>query len=137
MVKNLSEYIKRNEPDIKGFSAQNIWRMKQFYETYYDNEKLSLLVREISWSNNLLILSKTNSDIEKEFSLEALVKKKHEKPSVGIILCKYGDKQIVEYALSRSLSPALVAKYQTELIETKILERKLDEFYRLNEKNQN
>lgn len=47
VVKNLSEYIKRNEPDIKGFSAQNIWRMKQFYETYYDNEKLSPLVREI------------------------------------------------------------------------------------------
>ncbi len=47
VVKNLSEYIKRNEPDIKGFSAQSIWRMKQFYETYCDNEKLSPLVREI------------------------------------------------------------------------------------------
>lgn len=41
----------------KGFSAQNIWRMKQFYETYYDNEKLPPLVREIPWSNNLLIMS--------------------------------------------------------------------------------
>lgn len=276
VVKNLSEYIQRNEPDIKGFSAQNIWRMKQFFETYNNNEKLLPLVREISWSNNLLIISKTNTDIEKEFYLrlsiaeklkkkelerqldsniferfidtdkklspklreihplsddlfrdnylldflhlpkkydehdlrkgilkhlksfilefgkdfifvddeyrvqvgnsdffidllfyhrelqclvaielktvafkpehlgkmefylEALdrdVKKEHEKPSVGIILCKYGDTKVVEYALSRSLSPALVAKYQTELIETRILENKLDEFFQLHENN--
>lgn len=38
---------------MKGFSAQNIWRMKQFYETYCNNEKLSPLVREIPWTNNL------------------------------------------------------------------------------------
>ena len=35
---------------IKGFSPQNIWRMKQFYETYAENEKLSTMSREISWS---------------------------------------------------------------------------------------
>jgi len=276
IVKKLSEFIQKHEPDSIGFSAQNIWRMKQFYETYHDNLKLSPLVREISWSNNMLIISKTNNDIEKEFYLkltiqekfkkkelerqlntnlfdriitnkeklsptlreihskaehyfrdsymldflklptpykehdlrkgilqnlkqfilefgkdfifigdeyrvqvgnsdfkidllffhrelqclvaielktvefkpehlgkmefylEALdrdVKKPHEKPSVGIILCKYKDSKIVEYALSRSLSPALIAKYQTELIEAKILERKLDEFFELNENN--
>jgi hypothetical protein len=71
-----------------------------------------------------------------EFYLEALdrdVKKEHEKPSVGIILCKYKDTKVVEYALSRSLSPAMVAKYQTELIDTKILEQKLDEFFELSQ----
>jgi len=73
-----------------------------------------------------------------QFYLEALdrdVKKEHEKPSVGIILCKYKDQKVVEYALSRNLSPALVAKYHTQLIETKILEQKLDEFFELNENN--
>ncbi len=272
-VKNLADFLQKNEPETRGFSAQNIWRMKQFYETYCNNPKLASLVRDISWSNNMLIISKTNNDIEKEFYmklaitekykfnelerqlntnffervisetqklsmplreihpkassyfrdtymldflslpksykekdlrknilanlkqfilefgkdfifvgeeylvqvgnsdfkidllfyhrelqclvaielktvefkpehlgklefyLEALdrdVKKKHEKPSVGIILCKYKDSRVVEYALSRSLSPALVAKYHTQLIETKILEQKLDEFFEYN-----
>ena len=69
-----------------------------------------------------------------EFYLEALdrdVKKEKEKPSVGIILCKNKDTKIVEYALSRSMSPALVAKYQTELFDKQLLENKLDEFFRL------
>lgn len=274
IVKKLSEYIRIQEPNVSGFSAQNIWRMKQFFETYSKNEKLFALVREINWSNNMVIISKTNNDIEKEFYLrlaiqekysykelerqlntnyfdrviandiklstplrelypfatnyfrdsymldflelpksykekhlrkgiienlklfilefgkdfifigeeykvqvgnsdfridllffhrelqclvaielktiefkpeylgkmefylEALdrdVKKEHEKPSVGIILCKYKDTKVVEYALSRSLSPAMVAKYQTELIDTKILEQKLDEFFELSQ----
>ena len=46
------EYI-RKAPELKGFSAQNLWRMKQFYKTYRNaDEKLPPLVREISWSNN-------------------------------------------------------------------------------------
>ena len=53
VVNNLSVYLKQTEPDLKGFSSQNLWRMKQFYETYLQNEKLSLLVREISWTNNI------------------------------------------------------------------------------------
>jgi hypothetical protein len=71
-----------------------------------------------------------------EFYLEALdrdVKKEHEKPSVGIILCKNKDTKVVEYALSRSVSPALVSKYETSLFDKKLLERKLDEFYSLAE----
>jgi len=71
-----------------------------------------------------------------EFYLEALdrdVKKDKENPSIGIILCKNKDTKIVEYALSRSMSPALVAKYQTELFDKKLLESKLDEFFRLAE----
>ena len=49
IVKNLSNYLNKTEPDLKGFSSQNLWRMKQFYEAYYTNSKLSPLVREISW----------------------------------------------------------------------------------------
>lgn len=270
IVSNLAEYLKINEPSIKGFSSQNLWRMKQFYETYTDNPKLSPLVRQITWSNNLAIISKTNSYEEKEFYLrlsikdsltkrelerqidsglferlvttntnlspvlretqqkarslfkesyvldflrlsinhsekdlrksivknfkhfilefgkdftfvgeeyrvqvgntdfyidlvfyhrelqclvaidlkitdfkpeylgkmefylEALdrdIKKEHEKPSVGIILCKNKDSKVVEYSLSRTMSPALVSKYQTELFDKKLLENKLDEFF--------
>lgn len=274
VVQELSDFIRRNEPDSKGFSAQNIWRMKQFFETYRHQIKLSPLVREVSWTNNLLILSKTTSDQEKEFYLklskqeayssrelerqidsglfertlsgntklsavlreiyptaektlrdsymldflslpkhhtendfrkaiinnlknfvlefgkdyafvgeeyrlqvgtkdfhvdllfyhrelqclvafdlkitdfkpeymgkmefylEALdneVKKEHEKPSVGIILCKNHDSKVVQYALNRTISPAIIARYETKLINRKLLEQKLDEFYMLEE----
>lgn len=272
VVNKLSEYIFEKKPDIKGFSPQNLWRMKQFYDTYYKNTKLSSLLREISWTNNLMIISKATSDKEREFyirltikeqyssrelerqidsgiyerillsdkkissalreihpksveafkdnyileflslpkdhsekdlrkkivqhlkafilefgkdfafvgeeyrlsvgnkdfyvdllffhrelqclvafdlkitdfkpeylgkmefyleSLDRDVKKGHEKPSVGIILCKNKDVKIVEYALSRSMSPTLVSKYETKLINKKLLERKLDEFFLL------
>ena len=59
VVKELSEFIQHKNEGIKGFSPQNIWRMKQFYDMYNGNEKLSPLVREITWTNNLLIMAGT------------------------------------------------------------------------------
>lgn len=271
-VKELSAYILSKEPGIRGYSAQNIWRMKQFFETYKDKPELSTLLRENSWSNNMHIVSKTKSYEEKEFYLklaakekykarelerqidsgyyerallsngkapsgiqkknmrgvfrdmymlefltlpepyreydlqkailknmkkfllefgrdflfideeyhvqvgnndyyvdllfyhrelqclvaidlkiddfkpeylgkmdfylEALdrdVKKSHENPSVGIILCKNADTDVVEYALSRSLSQAMIAEYKTKLIDKKVLQKKLDELYSIAE----
>lgn len=272
IVQQLANYLRQEIPDLKGFSAQNIWRMKQFYENYKDFPQLHPLLREIPWSSHLHILSKTKSLEEKEFYLrltdkekytvrelerqidsgyyercmisdvkvspparevypditsvfrdtyildvlnlpqdfsekdlqkaithnlksfilefgrdfafvgeeyrlqvgthdyfldllffhrdlrclvafelkiddfkpdylgqlnfylEALdrdVKKSHENPSVGVVLCKSKDAEVVEYALSRNLSPALVAEYQTKLIDKKILQRKLHEFFEL------
>ena len=58
-VKQLSQYILSKEPGIRGYSAQNIWRMKQFFETYQDKPELSTLLRANTWSNNLHIMSKT------------------------------------------------------------------------------
>ena len=69
VVADFSEFLQAHYPGTKGFSAQNIWRMKQFYETYCDNEKLSPLVREISWTNNLLILTGCKTDEAREFYL--------------------------------------------------------------------
>ena len=62
VVSELAKYIQQNEPEIKGFSDKNIWRMKQFYETYKDFPKLSTLLREISWSHNLAIFSRCKTD---------------------------------------------------------------------------
>ena len=271
-VKALSEFILQREPGIRGYSSQNIWRMKQFYETYKNRPELTALLRENTWSNNLHIISKTKSFEEKEFYLrlaakekygarelarqidsgyyerlrlsrgkapsaleskdmtgvirdlymlefldlpdpykeydlqkailrnmkkfllefgrdflfideeyhvqvgnndyyvdllfyhrelqclvaidlkiddfkpeymgkmdfylEALdrdVKKPQENPSVGIILCKNADTDVVEYSLSRSLSQTMVAEYKTKLIDKKILQRKLAELYDLAE----
>ena len=65
-----------------------------------------------------------------DFYLEALdrdVKKPNENPSIGILLCKDKENEVVEYALSRSLSPTMVAEYKTQLPDKKLLQRKLQE----------
>ena len=272
VVEELAEYIKEKEPTIKGFTARNLWRMKQFYETYKENEKLTPLVTEISWTNNLIILSSAKTDEEREFYLlltnreryskrelerqikssmfertmlaneklstvvrdlpqntenifrdsyaleflnlpaphsekdlqhalisslkqfilelgvgfafigeeyrlqvgnedfyidllfyhrhlrclvafelkigkfkpshlgqlefylEALdrdVKSKDENQSIGILLCREKDDEVVKYALSRSLSPTVISDYETKLIPKKVLQKKLNELYEL------
>ena len=73
VVKDFADFLKQAYPSASGFSAQNIWRMKQFFETYKDNEKLSPLVREISWSNNLLIMAGCKTDEAKEFYLRLTI----------------------------------------------------------------
>ncbi|XVO22096.1 MAG: DUF1016 domain-containing protein [Betaproteobacteria bacterium] len=69
------------------------------------------------------------------FYLEALDrdhKKPHENPAIGLLLCASKDDEVVEYALSRSLSPALVAQYQNQLPDKQLLQAKLHEFYLAN-----
>jgi predicted nuclease of restriction endonuclease-like (RecB) superfamily len=245
IVSSLAVYIQTAEPELKGFSDKNLWRMKQFFETYKEHPKLSALLRENTWTNNLSIFSRCRSIEEKEFYLaicakelyssrelerqmnsgvfervmignqklssvmrelkpdishafkdtyvfeflnlpevhsegelqhalignsdffidlvfyhrslqcliafelkadkfkpehlgqlnfylEALdrdVKKPHENPSIGILLCKNKDSEVVEYALSRNLSPAMVAEYQTILPEKKALQRRFHEIF--------
>jgi hypothetical protein len=76
IVTELAEYLSINLPNSTGFSSPNLWRMKQFYEAYDGNEILSPLVREISWTNNLLILSGTKTEAEREFYMR-LAKREH------------------------------------------------------------
>jgi predicted nuclease of restriction endonuclease-like (RecB) superfamily len=271
-VKFLAETIQRRYPGVSGYSAQNLWRMRQFFETYREELLLSPLVREVSWTHNLLIMGRCKRDEEREFYLrlclqerwgkrdlerqlagalfertilsppklapavreshpeaatvfkdsyfveflhlpqdhserdhqqglienlkqflielgrdfcfigsqyplqvggrdffldllffnralnclvifelkidqfqpehlgklefylEALdrdVKKSHERPSIGVLLCATKDHEVVEYALSRSMSPALVSEYQTSLPDKELLQAKLHEFYEL------
>jgi predicted nuclease of restriction endonuclease-like (RecB) superfamily len=77
VVSALAKYIQQNEPDLKGFSDKNMWRMKQFYESYKDFPKLSTLLREISWSHNLAIFSRCKTAEEREFYLKLAYKEKY------------------------------------------------------------
>lgn len=75
-----------------------------------------------------------------EFYLEALdrdIKKPHENPSVGIILCKSKDEDVVEYALSRNMTSTMISEYRTKLISKEILRKKLDELYEAADESQN
>jgi len=77
IVQEFLDFVQRKHQNIKGFLPQNIWRMKQFYETYEGNEKLSALPREISWTNNVLIMSNTKTDEAREFYLMQTIKNKY------------------------------------------------------------
>lgn len=269
-VLELAAFIQKRQPNIRGFSASNLWRMMQFYEIYRSHPKLAALSRVLPWSHNLAIMSRSKRHEEREFYLkraaqehwslrelqrqlngalferivlspaklstalrvlhpdaetvfkdaylveflnlsedhaeadlhrglvqslkdflielgrdfcfvgshyplqvgtrdfeldllffhrglnclvafelkieefqpehmgklefylEALdrnVKKSHEQPSIGVLLCATKNHEVVEYALSRAMSPAVVAEYQTRLPNKKLLKSKLHEFY--------
>src|SRR3989441_10893995 len=69
VVDQLACYIARKHPDIKSFTRPNLFRMRQFYETYRHEKKLAPLVRQMSWTHNLLILSRCKRAEEREFYL--------------------------------------------------------------------
>ncbi|MDB5818462.1 MAG: hypothetical protein JWQ11_2102 [Rhizobacter sp.] len=274
VVHQLAEHIALTVPGQRGFSAQNMWRMRQFYDTYCTDSKLSPLVRVLPWTHNMVILGQAKRVEEREFYLrmataqkwskrelerqfrvaafetavatpaklspvvtqthgeaaalifkdnytleflglpadhseadlhqgllgklqsflielgrdfcfvgsnyplqvgsqdfaldllffhralnclvaielkvgrfepehlgkldfylEALdrnVRKAHENPAIGVLLCASKDSEVVEYSMSRTLSPALVAQYRTQLPDRDLLAAKLHEFYELN-----
>jgi predicted nuclease of restriction endonuclease-like (RecB) superfamily len=270
VVPKLADYITKSHPGLRGFTRSNLFRMRQFYEIYRDDEKVAPLVRQLPWTHHILIFSQSKRQEEREFYirvaiqerwskrelerqmngalfarvvlsppkvsplvrqlhpealsifkdaysleflglpqlhaeadlhqallsklrdflielgrdfcfvgseyplqvggrdfaldllffhrglnclvaielkisefqpeylgklnfyLEALdrdVRKAHEHPSIGVLLCASKNDEVVEYALSRSLSPALVAEYHTQLPDKKLLQAKLHEFY--------
>jgi len=79
IVADLARFIQAERPDIKGFSASNIWRMRQFYETYRDSENLATTLRQITWSNNLLIMARAKTEETREFYLLLCSKNKYSK----------------------------------------------------------
>lgn len=217
VVDSLAQHLARTVPGQRGFTRRNLFRMRQFFETYRNDAKVTPLVTQLPWTHNLIILSQaqrpearefylrmavqerwSKRQLERQFRLgaferavldppklsaalremqvggrdftldllffhrglnclvavelkverfepehlgklnfylEALdrdVRKAHENPAIGVLLCASKDSEVVEYALSRTLSPALVAQYQTQLPDKKLLATKLHEFYALN-----
>jgi len=272
VIDKLARYLAETQPGLRGFTRRNLFRMRQFYETYAADEKVSPLVTQLPWTHHLQILSQTKRPEEREFYvrlaiherwskreldrqirsgrfaktilnpakvspvatqmhpgasevfrdsytleflglpgehseadlhgalvrnlgrfltelgrdfcyigseyplqvgrqdftldllffhrglnclvaielkatrfepehlgklnfyLEALDRdhrKPHENPAIGLLLCATRDSEVVEYALSRSLSPATIAEYETQLPDRRLLQAKLHEFYQM------
>jgi predicted nuclease of restriction endonuclease-like (RecB) superfamily len=72
-VVQLAAYIAQREPGLRGFSPQNLWRMRQFFVTYRDDPKLSPLVRVLPWTHNLIVLGQSKRREEREFYLRMAV----------------------------------------------------------------
>lgn len=273
VVQQLADYLAHTQPGLRGFTRRNLFRMRQFYEAYRDDEKVSALLTQLPWTHNLIILGQAKRPEEREFYLRMAVQEKwssrelerqfksalfersvlnpakgtpavtrthpgalqvfrdaymvefldlpdshaeadlhqgllkrlkdflielgrdfcfvgseyplqvggrdfaldllffhrglnclvavelkvgrfepeylgklgfylealdrderkpHENPAIGVLLCASKDDEVVEYALNRSLSPALIAEYQTRLPDKALLQAKLHEFYALN-----
>lgn len=79
VVSELALYLAQKAPDIKGFSDKNLWRMKQFFETYEGDSILSPLVREIPWTQNMVIFSRCKNAAEREFYLKLCISEKYTK----------------------------------------------------------
>lgn len=67
VVDKLAQHLAREKPGRRGLSAQNLWRMRQLFDTYRGDKKLSPLVRDLPWTHNLIILSQSNRPEEREF----------------------------------------------------------------------
>ena len=126
--------------------------MKQFYDIYKNNVKLTPLVTEISWTNNLIILSSSKTDEEREFYLLLASKERYSKRELErqiksgiyertmlaneklstvlrVLPQETKNDEVVKYALSRSLCPTVISEYETKLIPKKVLQKKLNELY--------
>jgi len=78
-VDELASFISNSCPEVKGFNRRGLYRMKQFYETYKNNEFVSPLVTQISWTNHLLILSGTKTDEERAFYMRLCIRERYSK----------------------------------------------------------
>ena len=76
VIDEVADYISEANPTIKGFNRRGLYRMRQFYETYKDDEFVTPLVTQISWTNHLLIMSKSKTKEERDFYI-ALAAKEH------------------------------------------------------------
>ena len=70
VVNQLADYIAQTQPGLRGFTRPNLFRMRQFYEVYGSDAKVAPLVRQLSWSHNLLILGRCKRREEREFYLQ-------------------------------------------------------------------
>jgi predicted nuclease of restriction endonuclease-like (RecB) superfamily len=69
VVEELARYLARTQPGLRGFTRANLFRMRQFYDTYRTNKKVAPLVRQLPWTHNLIILSQCKVSAEREFYL--------------------------------------------------------------------
>ncbi len=74
IIDDLALFIKKEYPNLKGFNRRGLYRMKQFYELYKDDEKVSPLVTQLTWSNHLKIMSSCKTKEERYFYINMCIK---------------------------------------------------------------
>lgn len=109
-VKQLATYLQEKHPDLKGFSRQGLYRMRQFYEAYHDSSEIvSPVVRQLSWTNNLIILAQCKTSQEREFYLRLAVQERYSKREL--------ERQIAAGVYERVMLSPNVSAVRTQLQE--------------------
>lgn len=57
IVQQLADYLALTQPGLRGFTRRNLFRMRKFYETYRDDEKVTALLSQLPWTHNLIIIN--------------------------------------------------------------------------------
>ena len=78
-VDGLADFFAKEYPELKGFTRRGLYRMRQFYELYKDDEKVSPLVTQLSWTNHLQIMSACKSQEERYFYMVLCIKERYTK----------------------------------------------------------
>ncbi|AZC62920.1 hypothetical protein PCL1391_2209 [Pseudomonas chlororaphis subsp. piscium] len=73
VARQLADYLARQQPGLWGFTRANLFRMQQFYELYWVEKKVAPLVRQLSWSHNLVVLGQSKQPEEREFYLRMAI----------------------------------------------------------------
>ena len=73
VVDQLATYLARSQPGMRGFTRANLFRMRQFYETYRSEEKVAPLARQLPWTHNMVILGQSKRPEEREFYLRTAI----------------------------------------------------------------
>lgn len=76
VVAQLAEHLALTQPGLRGFTSRNLFRMRQFYETYPDREIVSALLTQLPWTHNLIILNQSKRLEEREFYLRQAIREK-------------------------------------------------------------
>ncbi|GFM53543.1 hypothetical protein PSCICE_48100 [Pseudomonas cichorii] len=73
VVSQLADHLAQTQPGLRGFTRSNLFRMRQFYDTYRFEEKVAALPRQLSWTHNQIILGQSKSPEEREFYLRMAI----------------------------------------------------------------
>jgi predicted nuclease of restriction endonuclease-like (RecB) superfamily len=76
IVDQLADYMARTQPGLRGFTRANLFRMRKFYDTYSNDEKVAPLLRQLPWTHNLIILNQSKRPEEREFYLRLTLQEK-------------------------------------------------------------
>ena len=117
---SLASYIQEKFPGIKGFNRRGLYRMKQFYELYDGNIKVSALLTQLSWTNHLLIMSGCKSDEEREFYMRLCIKERYSSRQLERqIQSAYYER----YMLSRNtLLPEPINSHENPFLDSYVIE---------------
>ncbi len=111
IVNDLASFFKQKYPDLKGFTRRGLYRMKQFYELYEDDEKVSPLVTQLSWTNHLKIMSACKSKEERYFYIEMCIK---ERLSKRELIRQIDSAYFERYMLSKNNSLPAIKKIKEQ-----------------------